>query len=305
MRRICQPRARRRRGFTLIELLVVVAIIAVLASMLMAGVQKARAAADRIVCANNLHQIGIAMHIYHDSAGALPACTTGSPANNSAFAAILPYIEQPGIHSRYDFTKAYSDDTGSPSNKTLAGMNLKLYTCPAMSPPQQARIYNQAVSSYGVCAGSEQAVFNGSATGSNGMIAIKQRIRLTQVVDGTSNTIMAGDMGYGLMDYVYSPGGFPAPPPELSGKPREGNTTWAMGHPSYAYATAYAMFNPKTWASSNDNLAAFRSDHQGGCNFVFGDGSVHFLREGGLSLDTYRALATRAGNEVFSQDFMQ
>ncbi|MBY0524782.1 MAG: DUF1559 domain-containing protein [Gemmataceae bacterium] len=292
-------RSVRRKAFTLIELLVVIAIIAVLAGMLMSGVQKARGAADRVVCGNNLRQIGIAMHVYHDATGAFPAATSESPAFNSAFAAILPYIEQPGIFARYDFSKSYSDDTnGPPSNKTLSGMPVKIFSCPSMTPPSQPRLNNQALSGYGVCFGSDLPFATRGP--SNGMISYNQRIKITQVLDGTSNTIMAGDMAYGLQDYKYAAG------TPYDGLPREGNTTWAMGYASYSYASTHVMFNTKVWAPSSDEggLGAFRSDHPGGCNFLFGDGSVHFLRDGGMTLDVYQALGTRALNEIIPQGFL-
>lgn len=309
-----QPRLRSlaRSGFTLIELLVVVAIIAVLASMLMAGVQKARAAADRVVCANNLHQIGIAMHVYHDSTGSLPKAaypTTVSSsvtAYGSAFGVLLPFVEQPGLHAKYNQALPYDDDTGSPSNKTLSGINLKIFVCPAMNPPVYRRLNNQAVSSYAVCAGSEPSFASTTRQSSNGAISTGIGVRIPQVVDGTSNTIMAGDMAYGLQDYLYSASSTSSPAPaDLDQKPREGNTTWAMGYPSYSWATTGVLFNKKTMGGDPNTLGSFRGDHPGGCNFVFVDGSVHFFREGALSTEVFQGLGTRGGLEIFDQSFLQ
>src|SRR6478735_2061515 len=88
-----------RRGFTLIELLVVIAVIAVLIAMLVPAVQKVREAAARAQCANNLHQLGIAIHNFHDAKGGIPPASTGN-IGLTFWAIILPYVEQQGIYDQ-------------------------------------------------------------------------------------------------------------------------------------------------------------------------------------------------------------
>src|SRR5688572_16964546 len=104
------PVQRQRRAFTLVELLVVIAIIGVLVALLLPAVQSAREAARRMQCANNLRQISLAVHNYHDTHKFLPPASTNSNlSGSSAFAAILPYLEQANAYSQYDFAKGNSD----------------------------------------------------------------------------------------------------------------------------------------------------------------------------------------------------
>ncbi len=131
----------KRPGFTLIELLVVIAIIGVLVALLLAAVQKVRAAADRIQCANNLKQLALACHLYADAAGTLPASNvvvlTGSnPADESSYTyydnwclKILPYLEQANLATQYDFGKPY--DQQPVSGQKVQQTFVKVFSCPS------------------------------------------------------------------------------------------------------------------------------------------------------------------------------
>jgi prepilin-type N-terminal cleavage/methylation domain-containing protein/prepilin-type processing-associated H-X9-DG protein len=283
---------RGRAAFTLIELLVVIAIIAILIGLLLPAVQKVREAAARIQCSNNLKQVGLAMHNYHDSNNRFP--TANSPTFNSAFTLILPFVEQDNIRNVYDVNISPS----AAPNTTVTSLPIKIYLCPSMRlPPAPLAAYSTHYASYSACIGSNDAWLsppdNGAIVRQNatGGAIIDSGKKITDISDGTTNTFLAGEMGFQLKDYYFSSGPY-------TGQLRGGNTSWAFGYTSYTFGSTKVPFNTITAPTSvNDRLQTFRSDHANGGNFLLCDGSVKFISNG-IDPFTYTALGTRAGGEV-------
>lgn len=283
---------RTRPGFTLVELLVVIAIIGVLVALLLPAVQAAREAARRTQCSNNLKQISIAVHNYHDTCGSLPPGQPNTISGSSAFAAILPFMEQGNLYDQYDFTKPHTD----PANEAVVAQRIKAFICPscvfARQVPDLECESNRAPGTYAFNAGSGSTGF-GSIT--NGAInnAESGMTSLASITDGTSNTFLSGESHWAFKDYTFTSG-------PCSGRIRGGFTVWSNPYNLSTLFTTLGGFNHQETAGISGRLANFRSNHPGGVNMAMCDGSVSMWATS-TSQTVLDAMATRNGGEVVNQ----
>jgi prepilin-type N-terminal cleavage/methylation domain-containing protein/prepilin-type processing-associated H-X9-DG protein len=316
--------SRTRHGFTLIELLVVIAIIGVLIALMLPAVQKVRAAANRLVCANNLKQIALATHNFHDTyqkfpTGArLPVFVGDRPTGGTnLWVELLPYFEQDNLYKKWDYDDNRNNVAGG-RNATQAQV-IQILLCPsdlgervspltaAAAPPWTHGFYG--LSSYGGSAG-KRSWHPGPAPAfprmtRDGIFWIDSRVRLADITDGTTNTFLFGErFRHDPERDRLVPVVWPTLPPSLGEAGRWG-LVWSpagvMGQVTLHTAVPinYRVPPGGDRQALEDRACAFGSGHPGGANFAFADGSVRFLSDS-IPLSTLQALSTRCGGEVVS-----
>lgn len=305
---------RLRRAFTLIELLVVIAIIAILIGLLLPAVQKVREAAARMKCTNNLKQLGLGLHNYHDVHGTFPRCPSLGSTSIGWNALILPYIEQDNIFklmnpaigayssgvnrnqgiNRIDvfLCPSYDQERSNSTIDNVSGQNaFTIHYVGNMGPrgtnPQTGGAYGQNTgASQGPLATEGILPYHTTPTGSTSRPNPLGAVKITDITDGTSNTLMVFEVAWSGLEK--SPG-------TLRAWPR--GCLWNNDCTSMKNVTN-AMRTVKYNGGGNYNDTSMGSNHSGGCNAAMGDGSVRFIRET-VDLNTVlKPLASRAGGEI-------
>lgn len=281
----------RRSAFTLVELLVVIAIIGVLVALLLPAVQAAREAARRTQCGNNLKQIGIGLHNYHDTLQVFPpgAIWGGDQSlwRGSILVHLLPFIEQQTLYDKFNFS-SLPDNQTLPDGQLIASTRIKTYTCPS---DQNSNLFNgRAIHNYCASSGPTRHSNNPSCTCPTGdtwninygmapygnatdfagpFIRMGTAIRMSAVTDGLSNTIFFGEVRRSCSNHV--------------------DTGWVGSNNANGLTSTLVPINYDTCQPNSADYCkqpcnwsvelGFRSLHPAGAQFLFGDGAVRFLPE--------------------------
>ncbi|MCE9555036.1 MAG: DUF1559 domain-containing protein [Planctomycetes bacterium] len=303
----------RSGGFTLVEMLVVIAIIGILISLLLPAIQKVRESASRTACQNKLRQLGLACHLYENGHGTFPpgrVKDSGPKASWLRFT--LPYIEQTEVDAAYDGKVAWNHA----NNKTAREMAVPTFICPS-APQRGSKISNAAGTISGgisdfvaigrlhkdaVAAGMFASHIPATPAAADfipGILNVDERVGLNKIGDGTTHTIIIGELA-GRPTHYLRPG--VTGPMNLVGKGMwaddDSMSTSVKGSnypdPTNASGWVEAPFGPCPMNCTNKSeLFSF---HPGGVNVAFGDGSVVFLRED-IEIDVLANLVTRNGGE--------
>lgn len=313
---------RQRRGFTLIELLVVIAIIAVLIALLLPAVQQAREAARRTQCKNNLKQLGLALHNYHDTHRVFPYRQGGTAAtppagnahNGSGFTMLLPYLEQGALYDQISMPQTFSginygafgDDASDGSRYELWNHDIPSLLCP--SSPQDSVMAQHGVTHYAFSSGDSGVHITGASQNIRGLFGHQTSRRMADISDGTSNTIAmaevttatssgsrsilgatARDQGSIVVDspisciLTASSGEYLSSVATVSATRA---SRWARGVAVYTGMNTILPPNSpscSTGGFSNNGQYPAQSRHVGGAHVLMGDGSARFISE---SIDT-------------------
>jgi prepilin-type N-terminal cleavage/methylation domain-containing protein/prepilin-type processing-associated H-X9-DG protein len=322
-----------RVGFTLIELLVVIAIIAILIALLVPAVQKVREAAARTQCINNLKQWGLAMHSFHDVNKKLPPFTTVTPFRHTWAPMIMPYLDQSNLVQGYNMNTHWYNAP----NLVMTQQPLTVFYCPSDRPGAMwtdQTGYVSARANYLVCYGnvtfpqnvSLSAISGGTGRGIFGTSRMNTSLtandftpyqtKLTQISDGTSNTLMMAEVIVAKQDNNQGGGG------DWTRGDFRGHV-WhdaTASNPSHCPNIFMTLYPPNSSVAdnalcgtiantdplmpcANTNTAnrhnTARSRHSGGVNAMFADGTVRFMSNN-IALATWRGLGSMDSNEVVS-----
>lgn len=318
-------------GFTLVELLVVIAIIGILVGLLLPAVQAAREAARRMQCSNNLKQLALAFHNYHDTHRTFPAyqynvANTNSWQGHGALTMVLPFIEQTALFNNMRFTEAF--DTGY--NNDVGRRKVAAFLCPTdISYPDS----NWGGNNYVVNGGAQVGLYDTNSNSvAGGAFNRSQGSRMGDLSDGTSNVILMSEILKGdnnttsldrRRDFTYqlsiATRNFPSQAEvETAGVACDSTAQgWHQGnagqfwHGSFPGSVAFNTVAPPNWkhvsccegggfgyACDRNGIVPARSLHTGGVQVALADGSIHFLSDGVDFLLWQRLGARGDGNPV-------
>lgn len=310
----------RRRGFTLIELLVVIAIIAILIALLLPAVQQAREAARRTQCRNNLKQLGLAIHNYHDTHNCIPiASVKGTVDEISAHARLLPAIDQAPLYQRVDFNYGYTH-----VNNDFARMTtVPGFLCPSATNSLPSQLGGP--NNYYWNAGSGVVMYASGMSGQpapNGIVFHTRRTRFSDVTDGLSNTAamsekLTGDGSNGVSTPktdTFQPGTYPNNADEATQQCNAVDTTnlsmqgysnvggpWLQQYHSTNQYNHVLPPNGRSCMYPPGRIATTaNSQHTGGVHVMLCDGSVRFVSEN-IDIRNWRAIGSMNGGETVSE----
>ena len=303
-----EAKSRHGKGaFTLVELLVVIAIIAILIAILLPAVQAARAAARRIQCTNNLKQQGLALHNYHAAFRTFPAGTSVHSQmlqqSLSWHVFLLPHLE---LNNVYD--KIQPAPNGGAANTAARFLPIPVYRCPSddqQVPPNSGQFANYA----GVMGSGHLPQYIRDLTDdpagdvySDGILFPQSMTKIRDIRDGTSQTLAIGEKNYhmGNFDWMFGMHWLISLDDHMYVNACK-NVRWPINGDRNVYG--YYKFDPERPPGATDmylNDTIFGSNHPGGANFCYGDGSVHFLQDS-MDFTVYQSMATRNGGEVIEK----